>query len=129
MWRNFSRNISGATVVEFAIIANVFICFIFGIAYVGIMLFDNASLNWAVDDAVRIATINPDADQTLIADTINTRLSKFGLSDASVTYTVSTINSIQTAHILATYAQSYTIPFVKTFNLTFQSDAYVPVGI
>lgn len=126
--RALLRDVSGATVVEFAIIANVFICFIFGIAYVGIMLFDNASLDWAVDDAVRIATINPDADQTLIAGTINARWSKFGLSDASVTYTVSTVNAVQTAHILATYAQSYTIPFVKTFDLTFQSDAYVPLG-
>jgi Flp pilus assembly protein TadG len=125
----FLRDRSGAAAVEFAIIANVFITFVIGIAYVGIMLFNNASLDWAVDDAVRLATINANTDQTLIADTINARLSKFGLSNADVTYTVSTINAVQTAHIVASYARSYTIPFVHTFNITFTSDAYIPLGI
>jgi Flp pilus assembly protein TadG len=123
------RDCSGATAVEFAIIANVFICFIFGIAYVGIMLFNYASLDWAVDAAVRLATINANTDQILIADAINARLAKFGMSNADVTYTVSTINAVQTAHIAASYAESYTIPFVRTFNMTFRSDAYVPLGI
>lgn len=126
--RAFLADVSGATAVEFAIVANIFICFVFGIAYVGIMLFNNASLDWAVDDAVRIATINPAADQTLIASAINTRLSNFGLSPADVTYTVSAINAVQTAHIVASYVQDYTLPFVSTFHITFHSDAYVPLG-
>jgi Flp pilus assembly protein TadG len=124
----FRKDVSGAAAVEFAIVANVFIMFIFGIAYIGIMLFNTASLDWAVDGAVRLAAINPSADQTLIADAINARLANFGLADANVVYSKSTINSVETAHIVASYVQSYTVPFISTFNMTFSSDAYVPVG-
>lgn len=114
--------------MEFAIIANVFIMFIMVIAYFGIMLFNTASLDWAVDDAVRIASIDPSVDQTAIADAINARLSQFGLSNATVTYSKSTINTVQTGHIEASYVQTYSIPFIRTFDMTYRSDAYVPIG-
>lgn len=127
-WRSFRSDVSGATAVEFAIIANVFIAFVMVIAYFGIMLFNNASLDWAVDDAVRMAAIDPAADQTALAGAINARLSQFGLSNATVTYSVSTINSVQTGHIAASYVQSYSVPFISTFDITFSSDAYVPIG-
>jgi len=41
----FRGDTAGAAVVEFAIVANVFIAFVMGIVYVAIMLFNNASLN------------------------------------------------------------------------------------
>ncbi|HVT24349.1 MAG TPA: hypothetical protein VHD95_06960, partial [Rhizomicrobium sp.] len=59
---------------------------------------------------------------------INDRLSKFGLSSATVTYTKETVNSIQTGHIQASYVQTYSIPFLRTFDMTYSSQAYVPVG-
>lgn len=124
----FRGDTAGAAVVEFAIVANVFIAFVMGIVYVAIMLFNNASLNWAVADAARLASINPAATQSDIAAVINTRLSSFGLSNANVQFAISTLNGLQTAHIGANYQQSYTIPFVSTFHLTFNSDAYVPVS-
>jgi hypothetical protein len=55
-------------------------------------------------------------------------LSKFGLSSATVTYTKETVNSIQTGHIQASYVQTYSIPFLRTFDMTYSSQAYVPVG-
>ena len=68
------------------------------------------------------------ADQTAISNAINARLSEFGLSNASVTYTIESINSIQTGHIQASYVQTYSIPFIRTFDMTYSSQAYVPVG-
>jgi Flp pilus assembly protein TadG len=126
--RPFWKDERGATAVEFAIIANVFIVFVMVIAYFGIMLFNTASLDWAVNDAVRIASVDSSADQTAISNAINARLSEFGLSNASVTYTKETINSIQTGHIQASYVQTYSIPFLRTFDMTYSSQAYVPVG-
>ena len=125
----FVHEARGAAAVEFAIIANVFIVFVMGIVYVSIMLFNYASLGWAVDDAARLVSINPLATQTDIASAINARLSSFGLSGATVTYTTSTLNSIETGHIAAYFQQAYTVPFVSTFHITFSSDAYVPMGI
>jgi Flp pilus assembly protein TadG len=126
--RPFWGDERGAAAVEFAIIANVFIVFVMVIAYFGIMLFNTASLDWAVNDAVRIASVDSSADQTTISNAINARLSEFGLSNASVTYTIESINSIQTGHIQASYVQTYSIPFIRTFDMTYSSQAYVPVG-
>lgn len=128
-YSTFRRDARGAAAVEFAIIANVFIAFVMGIIYVSIMLFNYASLGWAVNDAARLAAINPLVTQTDIAAAINARLSSFGISQATVTYTTSVLNSIQTGHIAASFQQAYTIPFVSTFHITFSSDAYVPMGV
>lgn len=125
----FVRDARGAAAVEFAIIANVFIVFVMGIIYVSIMLFNYASLDWAVDDAARLASINPAVTQADITSAINARLSSFGLSEATVTYTTSTLNSIKTGHIAAYFQQAYTLPFVSTFHITFSSAAYVPMGV
>lgn len=126
--RPFWSHEEGATAIEFAIIANVFIVFVMVIAYFGIMVFNTASLDWAVNDAVRIASVDPAADQTAISAAINDRLSTFGLSNATVTYTKETVNSIQTGHIQASYVQTYSIPFLRTFDMTYSSQAYVPVA-
>jgi Flp pilus assembly protein TadG len=124
----FIRNAQGVAAVEFAIVANVFIAFVIGIACVAIMLFNNMSLHWAVEKAARTAAINGAITQSQIADEVNSYLSSLGLSNAAVTYTVAKPNNVAIGTITASYSQSYTIPFVRTFNITFSSDTSVPIG-
>ena len=124
----FASHNAGATAVEFAMVASAFVTVVMGICYVGIMLFNNLSLDWAVQRAVRQATINHSVTQAAIASTINNYLSSVGLSNANVEYGVLTLNGVQTASIAANYTQAYSLPFVSTFNMTFSSSASVPLG-
>ncbi|MDE2135019.1 MAG: pilus assembly protein [Alphaproteobacteria bacterium] len=124
----FCGDCRGAAAVEFALVSIAFVTFVIGISYAAIMVFNTMSLDWAVERAARIAAINKTVTQSDMSSAINDYLSSLGLSSATVTYSVGTSSGVQTAHIVASYDQTYTLPFVSTFNITFSSSAYVPQG-
>ena len=99
--RDFARNQSGATAVEFALVSSAFIALVLGICYVAIMLFNNLSLNWAVAKASRLAEINKSVTQTAIAQAVNAELSSMNLPTATVQYTSSVSGGLRTALITA----------------------------
>ena len=122
----FKRNQSGAAAVEFAIISSVFITFIFGIIYVGIMLHTHATMQWAVENTVRQAVINQTITQTQMQAAVNTVLASASMPNAnSVTYSVSTA-TVPIATLTANMTRSYTIPFVGTFNINHSATASMP---
>ncbi|MBU6297999.1 MAG: pilus assembly protein [Alphaproteobacteria bacterium] len=124
----FLRHDGGAAALEFALVASAFFALVTGIAYIVIMLFNNLSLDWAVEHAARLAAINKSVTQTQIASAVNDYLTSVNLPTATVQYSVTTVNNVQTASISASYQQSYTVPFVSTFDITFSSSADVPQG-
>ena len=117
----------GAAAMEFAIVSGVFVTALIGIAYLGVMLFTNAALHWAVERSVRLAAISTSTTQSAISTALNGYLSSLGVPAATVTYSVAT-GAFPVAHINATLSQSYTIPFIPTMNVTYVADAYVPQG-
>jgi Flp pilus assembly protein TadG len=126
-FKSFFPEKSGAAAVEFAMVSSAFFAFVLGIAYVAVMLFNNASLNYAVEDAARTVAMSNGATQDQVKTKVNSYMTKAGLPSATVLYSTSTINNVLTAHIAANYTQTYRLPFVKTFHITFNADAYVPL--
>jgi Flp pilus assembly protein TadG len=125
--RRLGAENGGAAAVEFAFISGAFIAFIMGICYISIMYFNRQSLDWAVQLAARQAEINSSVTQTQLRTTINDYLASVGLPAATVTYSVATPNGgVKTASIGATFRQTYDVPFVSTFHMTFSSNEAVP---
>jgi len=122
----FRRNQSGAAAVEFAIISTVFITFIFGIIYVGVMLHAHATMQWAVEQSVRKAIINETVTQTQMTTEVNAILSSMSMPNAdSVSYSVSG-GAVPIATLTANMTLSYTIPIVGTFNINHSATASMP---
>ncbi len=126
--RSLAVDESGAAAVEFAMVVSVFVSFIIGIAYVGIMLFNDTTLQWAVDSGARVAAINTAATQSQISSAINGYLSSVGAPAATVQYSVAYSGTMPVASIAANFSQSYTIPFISTFHITFSASTSVPQG-
>jgi len=124
---DLAKDQRGAAAMEFAIVSGVFVTALLGIAYIGIMLFTNAALHWAVERSVRLAAISTTTTQSAISTALNGYLSSLGVPAATVTYSVAN-GAFPVAHINATLSQSYTIPFIPTVNVTYVADAYVPQG-
>ena len=122
---HIARDQGGAAAVEFAIVSSVFVAFILGIAYLGIMLYTDLAVHWALEKGARVAEINTSTTQTAVAAAINGYLNGMGVPSATVTYTVAK-STITRAHITATLTQSYTIPFIRQFNITFSANTYAP---
>ncbi len=118
---------SGAAAVEFALVSTAFITLVFGITYLSIMLNNKAMLQWAVEATLRKAAINTTVSQSQLTSDLNGYLSTAGLPNATVTYNVVS-GAIPVATLTGSFSQSYTIPFVSTFNITYSATAKVPQG-
>jgi len=121
----FTRDQGGAAAVEFAIVSSAFVGFILGIAYLGIMLYTDLAVHWALEKGARVAAVNTATTQTAVAAAINGYLNGMGVSSATVTYTVAT-STITRAHITATLTKTYDVPMIKTFTINFSASTYVP---
>jgi Flp pilus assembly protein TadG len=119
---------SGAAAVEFALVSTAFLAMTIGLCYIGIMLFNNMSLQWAVEKAARVAEINSAATQSDIASAVNSTLAAEGLPNATVAYSSSVSGGVTVATIQASYSQTYTLPMVSTFHINFSSNLSVPVA-
>lgn len=124
----FIADEGGATAVEFALVSTAFLSLMIGLCYLGIMLFNNMSLQWAVEKAARVAEINSAATQSDIASAVNSYLASEGLPSATVTYSSSVSGGVTTATISASYQQTYALPMISTFNINFSSNLTVPLA-
>lgn len=125
---HFAREESGAAAVEFALVSVAFLSFLFVIVYMAIILFANATLQWAVDKGSRIVAINPAATQGQVSTAINDYLASAGAPAASVTYNVTQSGAIRTGNISASFTKSYTVPLINTFTIDYSAIASVPLN-
>ena len=119
---------SGAVAVEFALISTAFLTLIFGISYLGIFLFDKASLQWAVERASRLAAINHAATHAQIVTEVQNYLSAAGMQSAIVQYSVTNFGGIPVANISASFQRAYTVPLIATFNMSYSASTSIPQG-
>lgn len=122
------RDNDGAAAVEFAIVSVAFLTFLFAIAYMAIILFTNATLQWAVEKSARLVAINPNVTQSEISDAINTYLASADAPAANVTYSTTQSGTINTGNISASFSKSYTVPLINTFTINFMAATSVPLG-
>lgn len=122
----FLRDRGGSAAIEFAIVGNVFLMFLFAIAYLAIFLWHAANLDWAVEAASRVAVVNSSATQSDIQTAVNNYLSSVGMGSATVQYNVTTSNGVKVAQITASKSESFAVPFFSTKNLNYQATADVP---
>jgi hypothetical protein len=90
------------------------------------MAYTRAKLQWAVETTIRDAALNKLATQAQLTTKLNGNLSATHLPDATVNYSTSMVGTVQVATLTATFAQSYTIPFVGTFNHTYTATGKMP---
>ena len=126
--RRLVRDEGGVAAVEFAIVSVAFFAFIFAIAYIGIIMFTNATLQWAVESGSRVAAINQSATQSDISEAINSYLASANAPPATVDYTVSQSGTLKTATISASFSESYSVPLFSTFNIDYNASTSVPLA-
>jgi Flp pilus assembly protein TadG len=117
---------SGAAAVEFALVSSAFITLIIGISYFAIMAYTRATLQWAVETTIRSAALNENITQAQLTTKLNANLAATHLPDATVNYSTAMVGTIKVATLTASFSQSYTIPFVGTFNHTYTATGKTP---
>ncbi|MDE2013469.1 MAG: pilus assembly protein [Alphaproteobacteria bacterium] len=127
-WQRFSRDAGGAAAVEFALVSVAFFSLLFGIIFLAIFLYTNATLQWAISRAARLPEIDAAVSQSQITQAIDKDLSTAGITDASVTYSVSQSGGATIGTISASFDRTYSVPLIDTFNLHYSATTSVPLA-
>jgi Flp pilus assembly protein TadG len=127
-FRHFADDERGAAAVEFAVVSVAFFMFIFAIAYIAIIMFTNATLQWAVESGSRLAAINQSATQSDISNAVNNYLAAANAPSATVDYSVSQTGTLKTATISASFSESYSVPLINTFAIDYNATTSVPLA-
>lgn len=120
---------SGATALEFAILAPMLLTFILGLVQLGWALHCGSSVRWALETSSRTILTNPNATQSALRDAM---LARLGDVTAANTVAVSLVTdtsdpNAKVKRATATYSYPLSIPFVPSANLNFSATTTVPI--
>jgi Flp pilus assembly protein TadG len=118
----------GATTLEFALVCPAFLALLFGIAFAGLMYFDQSTLQQAVEHAARDFALNQTMTQSQISSDVSGYLSTIGRPPITVSYSTSSVSGVTMGHISASMSESYNVPLINHFTMTLTADSYVPLG-
>ncbi len=127
---NLAKNRRGATAVEFALIAPIFLIMAFGVFEMGRAMWIKSSLQFAVEEAARYAMVNTSATTTTISTYAQTRYTNAGLSSTGVTFaaTQDTTGGINYVSITGTTTFAVQVPIVPFPSITLSAKSRVPLS-
>jgi Flp pilus assembly protein TadG len=122
------RDTSGATVVEFALVAPALITAIFGIWFIGWAYNCGSEVGHAVELASRIYITNPAATSSDLQTAVASHLTDVPIADVTLTSAPATVGAATTQHITWTYHTTAPVPFISAINFNFAGVVDVPLA-
>jgi Flp pilus assembly protein TadG len=126
-WKSFAASTEGASALEFALIAPAFFAMLFGSIQMGIAFYYAGSVQFALEKAARITMVDQDMSEGEVQAAFANELSAFTDQDIAMTYTVDSSGDVPIGELAATYAHEVIIPFVPSFDVTFNVVTKVPL--
>jgi Flp pilus assembly protein TadG len=124
---------AGQAITEFALVATVFLLSIFGIYFMGTLVFAYNSISSAAREAARSALVHGSttASESAIQTVAINAAPSLGLTTSDVTVTFPAdlkVPSLLDAKIVINYPYTIKVPFMKSKSLTLTATAQVPVS-
>lgn len=117
---------SGASAVEFGMIAPLLIILLFGVFQIGWALHCASSVRYALEESARALSIDRDITAAEVETAMRARLDDF--ADPEISVTISEDTSIAGLHITnlnSTYVHALEAPLLPAWELRFRSVAAV----
>ncbi len=118
----------GATAVEFALVAPVFLVMMIGTMEVGRAMWVKSSMQYAVEEATRYAMVNTSASTTYLESYAMTKISGMSAASGMVFSATKTTGPPDFMTITATYSFQQLIPLLKFCPCTLSAMSRVPLN-
>ncbi len=121
---------AGATAVEFALVAPIFIIMTMGVFEIGRAFWIRSSMQFAVEETTRYAIVNTSATTATLATYAQTTLTASGVNAADITFTATTeVSGSRTfISVTGTYNFSVVVPIVPIPDITLSVKSRVPIS-
>ncbi len=121
------RNESGATAVEFAMLAPIWIVLVLIAMQISLALHKGNTVQWAVNKAARAALLDTTLDEAGLQSFIDARIRQMDdVAKIDITYSESTVGSVLIGTISGTYYHDIEVPLLPGFTAEFDIDVSVP---
>ncbi|MHA7899417.1 MAG: TadE/TadG family type IV pilus assembly protein [Henriciella sp.] len=121
------QNQSGATAVEFALLAPIWIALVLMAMQISLALHKGNTVQWAVNKAARAALLDTSLDEAGLQAYIETRIRKIdAFAEIDITYSENTVGTVLIGTISGTYYHDINVPLLPDFTAEFNIDVSVP---
>ena len=126
--RCLTRNTSGATALEFAIVAPVFIAMVFGVFNLGYALYCGAAVRHAVQQSSRTLMFNANISAEAFKVTVVSKLVQVPIENLRITISDEVVTQTETLkRVTWTYDYMVYAPFLPAEQLEMGSSIAVPL--
>jgi Flp pilus assembly protein TadG len=126
-WKRFATATDGASALEFALVAPVFFAMLFGTIQMGIAYYYAGSVQFALEKTARLTMVNQDMSAGQVQAAFANELATYTDEDVDISYTVDNSGAVPIAEFSATYTREIIIPFVPSFDVSFDVETRVPL--
>jgi Flp pilus assembly protein TadG len=126
--KRFCKAADGASALEFALVAPVFLAMVFGTIQMGIAFYYAGSVQFALEKTARILMVDQEMSEGELQAAFANELSTYTDQTIDVSYTVDSSGDVPIGQFAATYAHEVVIPFVPAFDVTFNIVTKVPLA-
>jgi Flp pilus assembly protein TadG len=129
-FRNVLKSRRGATAVEFAMVAPIFLIMVIGIFELGRAMWIKASMQYAVEETTRYAIVNTSATTSTLATYASTAYSSSGINITGATFTATqaTTSGKTYVTISGSYSFSVIVPLVPIPDMTLSAKSRIPIS-
>lgn len=123
----FRQDQRGATALEFAILAPLFLTLILATLQLSIAMHNGNTAKWAVKKAARDLLVDNTLTQAEIQSLVDGYLTDVGSNvSVTVTYALDTSGSLTIGNLSANYEHKIDVPFLRSFTADFPVSVSVP---
>ncbi len=127
--RRFASAKSGATAVEFALVAPLLMTMIGGVLALGAAYYEGATIQWALERSLRSAMIHADLTAADIEELMADDLALIGSPDVAFDYQIDESGAVPVAIVSAEYDVPLEIPFIPEMALHFRAENVAPAPV
>lgn len=126
--QRFTRDQTGASALEFAMISPALLFMIIGIVQLGIALNKGATVQWVSERALRVAMLDTGVSAIQLEDLIESELATMGNDfEVDVIYTIDSTGPISIGRLTVNYQFPIILPMMDVFYSHFSVDTSIPV--
>ncbi len=128
--KRLRRTRAGATAVEFAFVAPLFLIMVLGVIEMSRAMWIKSTMQFAVDETARFVIVNTSASSTTLETYAQTTLTDTGMDSTGMTFDAAsaTISTVTFVTITATYNFTVLIGYVPFPDITLTASSRIPIS-
>ena len=125
--RRWWKNEGGASALEFALVMPAFCTMVFGTAQMGMAFYNAGTVQYALERTARMVMVDQDMTAGQVQAAFAAQIRHMINENVPVTYSIDSSGTVPVAQLSAAYVHHFIIPFIPTFNITFDVESRVPL--